>query len=64
METTVSLFEQKLDSALEELKACQQKHEVQSCYECSECVGCEIRGLYVRAVYESMSKGETGGFDF
>lgn len=64
METTDSLFEQKLDNALQELKSCQEKHAIQSCYDCNECVGCEIRGLYVRAVYESMSKGEIGGFDF
>jgi len=64
MEITDNQFDQKLDNALSELKSCQEKHQVQSCYECSECVGCDIRSLYVRAVYESMSKGEIGGFDF
>ena len=64
MESTADIFEQKLVNALETLKSCQLNHGIESCYGCNECIGCEIRTLYVRAVYESMSKGETGGFDF
>lgn len=58
------IFETKLDDAMGILQECQKRHEIESCYACSECIGCEIRTKYVRSVYESMSKGETGGFDF
>ena len=58
------IYEEKLDAALIDLQKCQTDHNVQSCYECELCIGCEIRSKYVRSVYESMSKGETGGFDF
>lgn len=58
------VFEAKLTQALETMQECQKSKNVESCYTCPECVGCEIRTKYVRSVYESMSKGETGGFDF
>lgn len=58
------VFEAKLDEMTKSLQECQERHTVQSCYGCAECIGCEIRAKYVRSVYESMSKGETGGFDF
>ncbi len=64
MQELNNLYEEKLDTALEELIRCQQEHQLKSCYECEECLGCPIRSKYIRAVYESMSKGETGGFDF
>jgi hypothetical protein len=31
---------------------------------CEKMFGCEIRELYVKAVYESMNKGRSGGFEF
>lgn len=49
---------------MQELQNCQQEKNLESCYVCDQCNGCEIRIRYVRTVYESMSKGETGGFDF
>jgi len=58
------VFEAKLDEAALAMRECQQRHELESCYSCPECVGCEVRSKYVRSVFESMSKGETGGFDF
>jgi len=57
-------YEERLDEAIQTLKACQQEHNVNSCYVCEHCIGCEVRTKYIRIVYESMSKGETGGFDF
>lgn len=57
-------YETRLDEAIQALQECQQKHDVTSCYICIECIGCEIRTKYIRSVYESMAKGETGGFDF
>ena len=58
------IFEAKVDEATRILQSCQNDRGFESCYVCSECIGCEIRTKYVRTVYESMSKGETGGFDF
>lgn len=59
-----SVYEERLDNALNDLQACQNDHNIESCYVCEHCIGCETRTKYIRAVYESMSKGETGGFDF
>ena len=46
------------------LLACQKEHNVESCLKCEKIIGCEIRSDYVKKVYESMSKGEGGGFEF
>ena len=46
------------------LEKCQQDHQLESCFNCSELLNCEVRRNYTKAVYESMSKGETGGFEF
>jgi len=65
MEPTDPLFyENKLDNTKEVLVNCQHTKEVASCLQCTELIGCPIRAQYVRSVYESMSKGATGGFDF
>ncbi|WP_353662782.1 hypothetical protein [Hydrogenimonas sp. SS33] len=52
------------DRAKEKLLACQQEHNVTSCLKCEKILGCEIRAQYVKKVYESMSKGQGGGFEF
>lgn len=57
-------FDKKLDIYLEKLALCQEKHNLQSCFICEKMVGCEVRKQYVLTVYESMSKGEIGGFEF
>lgn len=57
-------FEQKLDNTLKELQSCQMSKGIDSCMKCEKLIGCPMRLLYVRSVYESMSKGEIGGFDF
>lgn len=59
-----NIYEERLDASIAELQNCQQEQNVSSCYVCERCIGCEIRTRYIRSVYESMSKGETGGFDF
>lgn len=64
MDDNSSIYEAKLSNAKQSLEECQDSNGVQSCLKCSELIGCPVRTLYVRAVYESMSKGETGGFDF
>lgn len=57
-------FEKRLDAAIEKLKACQAEHALKSCSVCERYLDCEVRRSYVSAVYDSMSKGETGGFEF
>ena len=59
-----SEYEARLDETIKILQECQEEKNVTSCYICEKCIGCEIRTKYIRSVYESMSKGETGGFDF
>lgn len=58
------VFEARLDEAMQRLKACQEEKDVNSCSLCEFFIGCEVRQAYVQAVYDSMSKGETGGFEF
>ncbi|MDP1785575.1 MAG: hypothetical protein Q8K81_09150 [Sulfuricurvum sp.] len=64
MAETNNPYEVKLDEAKRSLQECQTSKALDSCLNCPSLIGCPIRTLYVRTVYESMSKGETGGFDF
>ena len=57
-------FELYLDEMLIKLQSCQKDRAVQSCSKCEQFFGCELRDEYVKAVYNSMSKGDTGGFEF
>ena len=52
------------DEAKDKLLICQKEMEVQSCFKCVKVIGCEIRNEYVKKVYESMNKGQGGGFEF
>jgi hypothetical protein len=47
-----------------ELENCQKQHNVSSCLKCDKLLSCELRDTYVKAVYDSMSKGKGGGFEF
>jgi len=47
-----------------ELENCQKEHSVRSCLKCEKLLNCELRDAYVKAVYDSMSKGKGGGFEF
>ena len=57
-------FERLLDEAMKKMQECQLKYTLKSCSDCEHFIGCDIRKAYVQAVYDSMSKGETGGFEF
>lgn len=57
-------FELYLEEMLRKLQDCQVSKAHKSCSECEAYFGCEIRDEYVKAVYNSMSKGDTGGFEF
>lgn len=47
-----------------ELETCQAEHLVKSCMGCEKLLDCEVRDAYIKAVYDSMSKGAGGGFEF
>ncbi len=47
-----------------ELESCQKEHQVNSCMKCEKLLECELRDAYIKAVYDSMSKGAGGGFEF
>ncbi len=57
-------FELKLEQMLKKLHECQENHSLKSCFECELLLECELRDEYVKALYNSMSKGDTGGFEF
>ncbi|MGB5964123.1 MAG: hypothetical protein WBF77_11910 [Sulfurimonadaceae bacterium] len=60
----INVFEERLDQEILNLKKCQEEKQLKSCSLCEFYIGCETRRAYVQAVYDSMSKGETGGFEF
>ncbi|AXX84842.1 hypothetical protein [Aliarcobacter skirrowii] len=63
-EKVLDIWEQRLEDTLQELNSCQNKNGLNSCKPCNEFFDCELRKKYVLAVYESMNKGSSGGFEF
>ena len=57
-------YEGRLHEQMEQLQACQKEKGLESCLVCDLVVGCAVRRDYVRAVYESMNKGQGGDFEF
>ncbi len=57
-------FEQHLDEMIIKLQSCQKEKNMKSCSDCENYLNCELRTDYIKSVYNSMSKGETGGFEF
>ena len=57
-------FELRLEEMLKKLTECQQQKGHKTCSACELFLECELRREYVEAVYNSMSKGATGGFEF
>lgn len=57
-------FEVHLDEMIIKVQNCQEDKNLKSCSNCEHFFGCELRKDYVNSVYNSMSKGETGGFEF
>ncbi len=47
-----------------QLETCQAEHQVKSCMSCEKLLDCDMRDSYIKAVYDSMSKGKGGGFEF
>ena len=57
-------FELEMDNKKEILQNCQSDKGLNSCFNCNELFNCQIRKDYVDDVYNSMSKGNVGDFDF
>ena len=57
-------FEIHLDEMIIKLQECQQQKAMKSCSDCESYLACELRTEYIKSVYNSMSKGDTGGFEF
>ena len=58
------IYEQDLQEKKALLQACQHSKNVVTCSDCEKLFECETRKTYVKAVYESMAKGQGGGFGF
>jgi hypothetical protein len=57
-------FEIHLDEMIVKLQECQKQKDLKSCSDCEYFLDCKLRDDYIKSVYNSMSKGETGGFEF
>ena len=57
-------FEIYLDEMIVKLQDCQKQKKMKSCSDCEHYLACELRSEYIKSVYNSMSKGDTGGFEF
>lgn len=57
-------FELHLDEMIIKIQDCQKNKKLDSCSKCEHYLECELRNNYIKAVYNSMSKGDTGGFEF
>ena len=53
-----------LSQKKEALETCQRNLKLESCMKCEKLLDCEVRDAYIKAVYDSMSKGAGGGFEF
>jgi hypothetical protein len=56
--------EEMLEVKVKELRSCQEKIGKTSCFSCEKVLNCQTKQEYVKAVYESMNQGSSGGFDF
>jgi hypothetical protein len=57
-------WELALEVQIKVLQQCQDNKCLSSCSLCNEFIPCKIRQAYIKAVYESMNKGSSGGFEF
>ena len=64
MSTYNSELEDELETITLALKDCQESNNLKSCMPCTSFIDCNLRKQYVLNVYNSMNKGNTGGFEF
>ncbi len=60
----LDVWQTALSERKSELESCQAEHQLKSCMSCEKLLDCEVRDAYIKAVYDSMSKGAGGGFEF
>jgi hypothetical protein len=60
----LDVWQQTLVEKKSELEVCQRLQGLATCMACEKLLACEVREAYVKAVYDSMSKGTGGGFEF
>ena len=63
-EIELDKFEIHLDGMIKKVQLCQNEKNLKSCSLCELYLSCQLRDDYVKSVYNSMSKGDTGGFEF
>ena len=61
---TLDQWEEKLEDILKDLISWQNSKNLNSCKPCGQFFECVLKKKYVIAVYESMNKGSSGGFEF
>lgn len=62
--TPQDIWQIKFEEKFNLLQTCQSQKGTQSCFKCTEILECILRKDYVKAVYESMNRGENGDFEF
>ncbi|MCI6987981.1 MAG: hypothetical protein MR902_00180 [Campylobacter sp.] len=63
-EKVLDKFELDMVEKTKYLQECQASKNLKSCFECDKLLNCQIRTDYVDSVYNSMSKGQGGDFNF
>lgn len=64
MQVQQDRFDEHLTQMLQKLQECQDSRGLKGCFNCNLFFECNLRADYVKVVYNSMSKGDTGGFEF
>lgn len=62
--TENGIYDLGLIEATTRLKECQVSKDTNSCFKCLVGLDCSLRIDYVNKVYESLSKGKEGQFNF
>ena len=58
------IYEQELQNKKALVQECQTNKSLTTCSDCEKMFECDTRKTYVKAAYESMAKGQGGGFEF
>jgi hypothetical protein len=64
IDVNINEYSLNLKQESEVLLSCQNEKNIDSCFVCEKTFECEKRKKYVKSVYDSMSQGQGGGFEF
>ena len=64
MENNTDKWQKALNEKLIQVQHCQKNFKISSCLKCDKIFQCQLRQEYIKTVYESMNKGNSGGFEF